>query len=232
MATLTNQDEYIKTALRLPRALHAAVQDAAERAGRSMNAEIVARLQETFDGVSTGESLLGILALSGRLDAEIAEARLEGLDYLSALAACVAPLQDVLDTLEQAGLDTDMHGLESLEHVVENYNFSESWLKNQRKKFEEHLERAKARSHFADEQLALPGFQVPAVALAESSRDVLLRPLTATIENPNPPRTPRIPGHNAPKEGLGGAPKKPKEPKARTSRRTLKIEVVGKKKDE
>lgn len=45
MATLTNQDEYIKTALRLPRALHTAVQEAAESAGRSMNAEIIRRLE-------------------------------------------------------------------------------------------------------------------------------------------------------------------------------------------
>lgn len=39
------QQDYIKTALRLPRELHAEIQDAAERQGRTMNAEILARLQ-------------------------------------------------------------------------------------------------------------------------------------------------------------------------------------------
>jgi predicted DNA-binding protein len=49
MAQLTNQDDFIKTALRLPRELHARVQEAATAAGRSMNAEIVARLEASFD---------------------------------------------------------------------------------------------------------------------------------------------------------------------------------------
>lgn len=39
------QQDYIKTAVRVPRDLHAELQDAAERNGRSMNAEIIARLQ-------------------------------------------------------------------------------------------------------------------------------------------------------------------------------------------
>lgn len=53
MATLNPQDEFIKTALRLPRTLHKDVQDAAEANGRSMNAEIVARLQDSLDGKPT-----------------------------------------------------------------------------------------------------------------------------------------------------------------------------------
>jgi len=48
MATLSNQDDFIKTALRLPRDVHAAIQKAAEESGRSMNSEIVARLQASF----------------------------------------------------------------------------------------------------------------------------------------------------------------------------------------
>lgn len=51
------QQGYIKTAVRLPPDLHAEIQDAAARNGRSMNAEIVARLQA--EHVS---SLLGTLA--------------------------------------------------------------------------------------------------------------------------------------------------------------------------
>ena len=39
----------MKTALRLPRDLHAQVQEAAKANSRSMNAEIVARLQASFE---------------------------------------------------------------------------------------------------------------------------------------------------------------------------------------
>lgn len=48
MATNISQDDFQKTALRLPRALHAQLHAAAADAGRSYNAEIVARLQQTF----------------------------------------------------------------------------------------------------------------------------------------------------------------------------------------
>lgn len=49
MASTTNQDDYIRTALRLPRDLHADVQAAAEKAGRSMNAEIIDRLSNAMN---------------------------------------------------------------------------------------------------------------------------------------------------------------------------------------
>lgn len=49
MATSLNQDDYLKTALRLPRDLHAKIHEAAQQAERSMNAEIVARLAASFE---------------------------------------------------------------------------------------------------------------------------------------------------------------------------------------
>lgn len=39
-----------KTALRLPRELHTAILDAASKSGRTMNGEIVYRLQQSLDG--------------------------------------------------------------------------------------------------------------------------------------------------------------------------------------
>ncbi|MGN6589338.1 MAG: Arc family DNA-binding protein [Sphingomicrobium sp.] len=42
---MATQDHFVKTALRLPRGLHAEIQAAANAAGRSMNAEIIDRLQ-------------------------------------------------------------------------------------------------------------------------------------------------------------------------------------------
>lgn len=48
MATNKPQDDFQKTALRLPRDLHSRIHEAAVVSGRSYNAEIVARLQQTF----------------------------------------------------------------------------------------------------------------------------------------------------------------------------------------
>jgi hypothetical protein len=44
------QNDYIKTALRLPRKLHSCIQESAGRSGRSMNAEIISRLESSFRG--------------------------------------------------------------------------------------------------------------------------------------------------------------------------------------
>jgi tRNA uridine 5-carbamoylmethylation protein Kti12 len=49
MATNISQDDFQKTALRLPKKLHALLHEAATENGRSYNAEIISRLQQTFD---------------------------------------------------------------------------------------------------------------------------------------------------------------------------------------
>lgn len=47
MAT-SYQDDYMKTALRLPRELHAQLMEAARERGRSFNSEVIDRLQASF----------------------------------------------------------------------------------------------------------------------------------------------------------------------------------------
>lgn len=49
MATSIDQKNFVKTALRLPPELHAAVHEAAQRSGRSYNAELVERVQRSFE---------------------------------------------------------------------------------------------------------------------------------------------------------------------------------------
>lgn len=49
MATNTPQDEFHKTGVRMPKDVHAKLHDAAAASGRSYNAEIVARLQASFE---------------------------------------------------------------------------------------------------------------------------------------------------------------------------------------
>ena len=49
---MATQDDYIKTALRLPRKLHARLLKSSKETGKSMNAEIIARLGASFDSES------------------------------------------------------------------------------------------------------------------------------------------------------------------------------------
>lgn len=44
-----SQKDYVKTALRLPRDLHAAIHAAADQEDRTYNGEILARLRSTFE---------------------------------------------------------------------------------------------------------------------------------------------------------------------------------------
>lgn len=45
---MATQDDYIKTAFRIPRGIHADISAAAQAKGRSLNAELIARLQRSL----------------------------------------------------------------------------------------------------------------------------------------------------------------------------------------
>ena len=51
------QDDYIKTALRLPRDLHAQLMEASKVQGKSLNSELIERLRQSFEESKTVESL-------------------------------------------------------------------------------------------------------------------------------------------------------------------------------
>lgn len=53
---MATQDDYIRTALRVPPDLHAQIHEAAKGNNRTFNAEIVARLQASFSDASSGTS--------------------------------------------------------------------------------------------------------------------------------------------------------------------------------
>lgn len=65
MATNTPQIDYQKTALRLPKDLHVQLHAAAQETGRSYNAEIVARLQSSFEGGGNAAEAYEKLAIAG-----------------------------------------------------------------------------------------------------------------------------------------------------------------------
>lgn len=54
---MATQDDYIRTALRVPPDLHAQIHEAAKANTRTFNAEIVARLQASFAEPAHGEAL-------------------------------------------------------------------------------------------------------------------------------------------------------------------------------
>lgn len=70
---MAKQDDYVKTALRLPRALHASLTASAAERGHSLNTEMVARLQRSFEP-QVDDSTLSVIS---RLDFQLAEAEHE-----------------------------------------------------------------------------------------------------------------------------------------------------------
>lgn len=54
---MANQDDYIRTALRVPPDLHKRIHEEAAQANRTFNAEIVARLQASFDSAGNTEEV-------------------------------------------------------------------------------------------------------------------------------------------------------------------------------
>lgn len=54
---MDNDDRYIRITLRMPKDLHEKLTAAADATSKSMNAEIIARLQESFSGTSYAQPL-------------------------------------------------------------------------------------------------------------------------------------------------------------------------------
>lgn len=71
---MARQDDYIRTALRLPPDMHKALHESADASGKSFNAEIIARLQASFTEPAHGVDRDAAIASS------TAEAMLKALD--------------------------------------------------------------------------------------------------------------------------------------------------------
>lgn len=90
MATNIPQDDFQKTALRLPKDLHARLHESAAEIGRSYNAEIIARLEASF----TAQSAAPLAALQAELDQQraLAEQFRSAADMSDSLRALIASL--------------------------------------------------------------------------------------------------------------------------------------------
>lgn len=103
-------DEIQKTALRLPRGLHEAIHKAAKESGRTMNAEIVYRLQQSF--VNEDEHTPGFKQIEFKM---VDNYRLgSGLALVKALDEAIKTLEDVSKSLVDISEED-----EGCEHTVE-----------------------------------------------------------------------------------------------------------------
>jgi hypothetical protein len=73
-----SQDDYIRTALRVPPDLHKALHEAADAAGHSFNAEIIGRLQGSFDPSRSADGAAAKELADSRAQTIIAMAFLQG----------------------------------------------------------------------------------------------------------------------------------------------------------
>lgn len=78
---MAHQDDFIKTALRLPRRLHASIREAAQLGGKSMNAEIIGRLQDSLRVEEVGS----VLAQLKSREAELLDANRQQLEVMRGL---------------------------------------------------------------------------------------------------------------------------------------------------
>lgn len=99
MATNAPQDDWHKTGLRLPKPLHHQLHEAAAAAGRSYNAEIVARLESTFADGGEGRGA-DLQARTERMLEETSE-RLQELSIRAKEAVLYHQMLDATVTPEQ-----------------------------------------------------------------------------------------------------------------------------------
>lgn len=65
---MTDEDRYTRITLRIPKDLHARLQAEADASSKSINAEIIGRVQQTFDALS-GSVETRLLDIEERLNA-------------------------------------------------------------------------------------------------------------------------------------------------------------------
>ncbi|WP_321810105.1 Arc family DNA-binding protein [Burkholderia sp. BCC1985] len=100
---MATQDDFIKTALRLPRELHAAIRLAAESGGKSMNAEIIGRLQDSLKPAEAAT----ILARLNTREAELLEANRQQLDLLRGIVRRADVVMEAAWPILNAASQTD-----------------------------------------------------------------------------------------------------------------------------
>lgn len=108
---MARQDDYMKTALRLPRDLHDRLMGSAAGTGTSLNTEMVRRLSDSFSP-STSSDRVAELEGIAQQQAQAMEAMGRQIDNLKAMLKI---LRDVVDKLSRAtGGEQESHAQDVL----------------------------------------------------------------------------------------------------------------------
>ncbi len=99
-----DEDRYARITLRIPKTLHKRLSDEADRTSKSLNAEIVGRLEESFADLKPNGALVTLAVKLAETDeARLAEAiKAEGILYSGSLVS--VHLMDALNTAKELGV--------------------------------------------------------------------------------------------------------------------------------
>ncbi|MGE8690908.1 MAG: Arc family DNA-binding protein [Achromobacter sp.] len=245
-------DRYTRITLRIPRDLHARLEAEAAATSKSMNAEIIGRVEDSFqprdDGAELKPVLQATVALLDHKDAVIAShqrlIQLMGF-YIGELAGRVQDsspetlaLMRFIQNFGRSMAEGKMR--DAADHVRDIVEMGEEMglIGNDEPADSPEAGREERRGDaFVDavsEVVGVPLGRAGGRQRQAVNPPVLVRPIgsgetaltkaMATIaENINRPRTPKIPGVNAPKEGIGAAPKaeKPKREKSEVTKKRV-----------
>lgn len=112
---MANQDDYMKTALRLPRDLHAKLMGAAEATGKSLNAEMIARLEASFTGEADNAHLLVAIA---RLNLDLATAEADKLGLRTEASNLAISVQQACQLALKATNEADTKARKNIEALA------------------------------------------------------------------------------------------------------------------
>lgn len=142
MATNISQEDFQKTALRLPKDLHERLHESAKESGRSYNAEIIARLQKSFEEPAATEVSWDI-----RLEQRALEAR---IDTVRAHHMTLRMYADALDSKYRKAMED---GAPEAEVLALKEKLSESAMEDRR--VQDQLKDLLARSNELDKHYAV-----------------------------------------------------------------------------
>lgn len=121
MATSIDQKNFVKTALRLPPELHAAVHESAQKSGRSYNAELVERIQGSFEELVSKDGVNLLLGLQYDLAACQTNLHIARL-RLTELANAVIGLHARMGRLSKEDLQADISVLKvTADHFLKRH---------------------------------------------------------------------------------------------------------------
>lgn len=102
MATSIDQKNFVKTALRLPPELHATVHEAAQKNGRSYNAELLERIQGSFSASASDAVVLDQARQIWQLRGKVMQSSFVMAQALNVLRGKDDDAADAMKALEEA----------------------------------------------------------------------------------------------------------------------------------